>query len=103
MIIWELLHPAMTVDVLGYIPDWLDDRNPSPAKAQLHANYLHGGGWHPFNGFTLTNNNILLASGDPPLHPLAQCYLRNELIVVYAHSWVAIIQPDHSFEVCRMD
>jgi hypothetical protein len=29
--------------------------------------------------------------------------LRDELILIYEHSWVAIIQPDRTFETCRMD
>jgi hypothetical protein len=29
--------------------------------------------------------------------------LGHERVIVYEHSWVAIVQPDRSFEVCRMD
>jgi len=41
--------------------------------------------------------------GDPILAPLAQAKLRDELIVFYRHALVAIIQPDGSFEVSRVD
>lgn len=56
-----------------------------------------------FKGFTLADDNSLVYPGDPPVQPLAQAKLRHELVVFYPHSWVAVIQPDRSFEVCRMD
>jgi len=44
-----------------------------------------------------------MAPGDPPFKPLAQAKLRDELIVLYEADFVAVIQPDRSFEVARMD
>lgn len=41
--------------------------------------------------------------GDPPLYPLAQTQLRDELIIFYDHEIVAVFQPDGSFEACRMN
>jgi hypothetical protein len=41
--------------------------------------------------------------GDPPMPALAETRLREETIRVYDCSWVAIIQPDKRFEVCRLD
>ena len=105
MIKFEMLHPRMTQEALGYLPSFLDEGDPRPAKEQLDSGYRHGGGWDPQPGFRLSmdSDNILFYPGDPPLRPLARAKLRNELIVIYEHSYVAIIQPDHSFEVCRMD
>lgn len=100
---WELLHPQMTMDNLGYIPYWLSEDNPKSAREQLDDGYRRFGGWQPFNGFKLEADNRLLYPNDPPTIPLAQTKLRDELIVFYPHSWVAVIQPDRSFEVCRMD
>jgi hypothetical protein len=100
---WKMLHPQMTEVQLGLIQFWLDEDNSAPAKDQLHHNYSHGGGWNPFKGFRLDETNSLHYSSDPPLRPLAETMLRNEKIVFYDHSWVAIIQPDRTFEVCRMD
>jgi hypothetical protein len=97
------LHPRVTMDHIGMIPAWLSENNPAKAAQQLHAAYGHGGGWQPFNGFTLTANNSLTYPGDPALKPIAEMRLRDELILMYEHAWVAIIQPDRSFEVCRMD
>lgn len=97
------LHPRATWDHVGLIPDMLSEHNPKPAVQQLHDGYSHGGGWDPFNGFKLAADNSLTYPGDPALKPIAEMKLRDELILVYEHSWVAVIQPDRSFEVCRMD
>lgn len=102
MLQWEFLHPKMTMEHLGYIPYWLYDENPKSAREQLDAGYQFGG-WQPMQGFKLTDDNCLTYPKDPPLRPLAQAQLRDELIVFYDHAWVAVIQADRSFEVCRMD
>lgn len=100
---WKLLHPAMTAEALGRLPFMLDLNNPAPAREQLDQGYAHGGGWDPFQGFTLRKDYCLIYSGDPPVKPIAMTVLRNELVVLYEHEWVAIIQKDRSFEVARMD
>lgn len=99
----KFLHPRATWDHIGMIPEWLNENNPAKARDQLNAAYSHGGGWQPFKGFTLQPDNSLTYPGDPPQRPIAEMHLREELIVQYEHAWVAIIQPDRSFEVCRMD
>ena len=100
---WKMLHPQMTIAHLGYIPLWLSDLDPRPAREQLDQGYRHGGGWQPFHGFSLLEDNSIQYPGDPPLKPLADAKLRKETIMFYQHSWVGIIQPDRSFEIARMD
>lgn len=103
MVSWKMLHPMMTMAHLGYIPSWLDDENPKDARAQLGDGYIWGG-WKPFHGdFRLNANNSLSYPGDPILRPVAQAELRDETIVIYPHSWVAVVQKDRSFEIMRMD
>jgi len=101
----KLLHPRMTHEHLGLLPMMLNDRDPRPLREQLHTGYLHGGGWHHFPGFTLTKLDHLTYPGDPPLVPLAEITtrLRQERVLFYDHAWVAVVNPDRSFEVCRMD
>lgn len=102
--VWVLnLNEKVTLDHLGLIPGMLDENDPAPAREQLDAAYQHGGGWRPFPGFKLRSDNSIKYPGDPPYPPLAVSALRDELIIIYEHGWVAIIQPDRSFEVCRMD
>jgi len=105
MMVFEILHPRTgeALEALGLIPEFLSNDNPAPAKEQLDKNYQHGGGWWPMEGFKMCPDHSLVYPGDPPYKPIAQAWLRDELIVIYPYSWVAIIQPDKSFEVARMD
>lgn len=101
MVVWKLLHPNATPDMLGFIPGFLSDTDPRPAREQFQSNYV--GGWQPFPGFTMRPNGDLSYPGDPPTKLLAEAKLRDETIRFYQHAWVAVIQPDGSFEISRMD
>lgn len=100
---WKLLHPRATMAHLGALPNFLHQEDPAPAAEQLDKGYAFAGGWSPQKGFKLTGGNSLLYPGDPPMRPIAEAKLRDETICVYDSSYVAVIQPDRSFEVCRMD
>lgn len=99
----KFLHPAVTWDHVGMIADWLSPSNSASARDQLDQAYGHGGGWQPFKGFSLRPDNSIKYPGDPSMKPIAEMQLRDELILQYEHAWVAIVQPDRSFEICRMD
>lgn len=99
---WQLLEPH-ALDMLGYLPMMFTDLDPKPVAEQIHRNYPHGGGWNSFKGFTKTENQSLLYPGDPPLRPIAKVWVRNELVLVYPHAWVVVIQPDGSWDVARID
>src|SRR5436190_2482904 len=99
--IWIALHPAVTLDHLGYLPGFLSETDPRSAAEQFNTNYVYGG-WRPFKGHRLNADNSLAYPGDPPMYPIAETQLRDELILLYPSDWVAIIQPNRSFEVCRM-
>ena len=87
-------------DYIGIIPQMLrDDR---PVRDQLNEGYAHGGGWQPFDGFTMDESGALLFPGDPPQRPRVWTTYNGERIVFYDNSWVAIIQPNGDFEVAKM-
>jgi hypothetical protein len=98
---WKFLHPDITMAHLGYIPEWLNQNDPRPAREQLDSGYFVG--FQPFNEFTLNPDNSLKYPGDPALPARAEYQLRNELVVFYDHDWVAVIQPNRTFVVARMD
>lgn len=100
---WFQVHPKATLEMLGLIPGFLSEDDPRPAREQLHANYSHGGGFTPIPGFTMLPNGDLSYPDDPLLAPLFETKLRDEIIRVYHHSWIAIIQPDGSYVVARLD
>lgn len=95
-------HPQATEEMLGYIPSFLSENDPRPAHEQINENYRFGG-WQPFKGFRMLSNGNLQYPGDPQTRLIAETKLRDETIRFYEHSWVAIIQPDGSFEVARLD
>ncbi len=101
--LWELLHPQMTSEHLGYIPIWLNVNDPDGAARQIDKNYGHGGGWRSAGGFSMGKGGKLLYPGDPPLMPLAKCKLRDETVYFYDHSWVAVVQKEGSFDIARID
>lgn len=95
---------SAVIEACGYLPQFLDNRNPASAKEQLDANYQHGGGWRPFQGFVMRfPNHSIKYPGDPAHHPLAVIHMRDEDIYIYQHAWVAIVQKDNSYEIARMD
>ena len=97
------LDPRCTVDHVGFIPGFLDLDDPRPAAAQFEERYVHGG-WRAQDGFKTGNQRFTLHyPGDPPLRPIAVMQLRDEKIFIYPYAYVAIFQPDGSFEACRMD
>jgi hypothetical protein len=97
---WEMKHPQATLDMLGYIPSFLDENDPRPAAKQIDTAYV--GGWQPFPGFTMVDNGLRYP-GDPLTPLLAETKLRDETIRFYDCSWVAIVQPDGSYEISRLD
>jgi hypothetical protein len=88
--------------MLGYIPGFLDETDPRPAREQIDTNYAQGGGWRPTQGFERTLQGLKYP-GDPPMALIAVTALRDELIEFYDCQWLLILQPDGSFEVSRMD
>lgn len=101
--IWKMIHPQFTFEMLGYIPQFLSEHDPRPARKQIDSNYKHGSGWSPFEGFTMLPSGDLSYPDDPPVRLLAEAKLRNETIRFYEHAWVAIVQPDGSYEISRVD
>jgi hypothetical protein len=101
--IWIGRHPDFRPDMLGFLPLMFSAADPRSAREQVDDNYAHGGGFRAFHGFTMLPNGDLSYPGDPPARLLAETKLRDETIRLFEHAWVAIIQPDGTWEVCRMD
>jgi hypothetical protein len=101
--IWNLT-PGHSVEDLGLIPMFLSAHDPRGAAAQINEAYAHGGGWRSFEGFRLERDPLaLLYPDDPPMRLVASTTLRGETIAVFQYAWVAVIQPDGTFDVARLD
>lgn len=100
---WTYLHHAVGPDWLGYLPDFIVNDDPRPAREQFDERYIFGG-WRPQPGWTRNpETGAMKYPGDPAMKPIAERRLRDELILLYASSYVAIVQPDGSFEMARVD
>lgn len=91
-------------DVVGVIPYWLYEDDEREASEQIDANYQHGGGWRPFKGFVMDFEDYSIKyPGDPKMKPWARAKFRDDLIFVYEAAWVAIVKPNKTFEISRID
>ena len=99
---WNLIHPRMTIDHLGFIPQFIYEDDPRPAAQQFDERYVFGG-WSPFEGFAHLGDGVIQYPDDPPYTPLASATLRDEVIRFYPHAWVGIFQLNGTFEISRMD
>jgi len=95
--------PRADINDIGYVSMMVRESDPRSLREQLHDGYSHGGGWDPFEGFTLGEDNSLQFPGDPAYKVMWELKFRDQLFCVYKHAWFAIINPDRTFEVCRMD
>jgi len=91
-------------DLLGDIPEWLSEDDPRSAVEQVDAWYQHGGGWRDFNGFTMhPTMKSIQYPGDPPFPLIAEAHLRDETILLFNGAWLAVVQPDLSHRIARID
>lgn len=103
LIEWKMLHPKMSIDHLGFIPCWFIEGDLRRAEQVIDDCYRHGGGFRQFKGFALRADNSIKYPGDPILKPLASAQYGDELLVFYDSAFLAIIQPDRSFQITRVD
>ena len=89
-------------EACGFIPSFLNLDDERPLKEQIDANYI--GGWREFNGFQIKQKSWTIGyPGDPDMQPLAGTALHGEVLAVYPHAWVMIVQEDSSYEIARLD
>jgi hypothetical protein len=101
MVIFALRPDARPED-LGFIPTFLIDSDARPVREQFNERYCSG--WRPQPGFTYEPKKMLLQyPGDPDLQPRIGISFHDEIVLLYDHDVVAIVQKDGSFEACRMD
>lgn len=92
-------------EMLGAIPDMLSVDDPAGAVEQIDAAYrADGGGWRDSRGGSVdAERGLLTYPGDAPRRLVAQATLRDERILFFDGAWVAVVQPDGSARVARID
>ena len=99
--VWTSLHPR-SLDYLGLIPQLITPADPRPVAEQIADRYAHGGGYKPMEGWVYLDGWIRYP-GDVALRPVAASQINDELVYVYPHAWVCIVQPNGDYAVTRMD
>lgn len=100
---WRFLHPKMTLEHLGLLPEIIRPDDPRPVADQLEDRYSHGGGYRPLPGVTISGNGVRLYPGDPPIEPVATIRINDEVVWFYPDAFIAIVQPDGSAAMTRVD
>lgn len=106
---WTFHHPRASIKTLGFIPGWLHADNAAPLSAQIDQNYKHGGGWYSCRKFWggIDEDGQLLSKpedGEAPLPLIASVQHPNgQKLHFYPHEMVAVIFPDGSFDLARID
>ena len=96
-------------EAAGLLPLFLNPDDPRPAREQINDSYAHGGGWQEFTGFTPCINwadpmeSYLDYPDDPPMRAVAFAFFAEELVILFTYSWCAIVQPDLTATVARLD
>jgi hypothetical protein len=105
MLTWTKKHARFTPEMLGFIPSFLSETDPRPAREQLNTAsiYKRRVGWRPFEGFLMLTNGNLKYPGEKPTRLLAEAKLRDETVRFYEFALIAIVQPSGEFEVSRVD
>ena len=97
---WESRHPRATIDMLGFLPNFIDANDKRSAVDQIKQKY--GGSWRS-DLFSIDKKDIMCYPGDPPYMPLYELKREDERIILYEHEIVAVIKPDGSFRTARID
>lgn len=90
-------------NAVGFLPNIFHAGDPRNAREQIEDRYNHGGGWFELKGVTMAGDRSLRGVGPGKFPVLAEAKLRDETILVYPSAYVAVVQPDGSFAVTRMD
>lgn len=101
-VVWTFHHERADDYHIGYLGRRL--HTMKRVAEQINLAYKFGG-WQPFGQgkWKLHDDNRLEYPGDPTMEPIASAKVGDELVCIYRGDWWAIIQPDRSFEVARLD
>lgn len=100
---WEMLVPGFTMEHLGLVPYWFDSEDKRTVRELIETYYQHGGGFRNIDGCTMAENQTIKYPGDPRMKPLAKMQHGDELVLMYDYAILAIVQPDGTFQVTRVD
>mgnify|MGYP006921446363 CR=1 FL=1 len=90
--------------MLGSIPSFLSADDPADAVTQIDRAYDQFGGWRDSAKWRIDYvNGRAHYPGDPPRVLIAEARLRDELILFFNGAYIAVMQPDGSHRMARID
>jgi len=90
------------IEACGLVAYWaISDDIDLPMLKMLEYNYHFP--VPDLKGATLTDNAIWQYPGDPDLYPLIEIARGDEMLYIYQHALIAILQKDGSLFCSRMD
>lgn len=98
------MRPGYRPEDIGFVPYFFeagDERHPAE---QIAERYAHGGGWTPQEGFTIEEDGLRYKDGakDRLLFSF-MVHGHPQTLHLYECAWLAIVEPDGSFAVSRVD
>ena len=102
-VVWKTPHSRVNDEFLGLIPEFISAADERPLVKQINANYGHGGGWRTVAKFVLKDDKLQYPGDSQPYLLIAQAAVRDETLMLFESSWVAVVKGDGSYEVARID
>jgi hypothetical protein len=105
----ELVHPQANVEMLGYLPCWLDPTEPAGAVEQFDRHYRKFGGWRESTGWAMIGEGQqcrlkpVAYPTDPERPLLAKMQLRDETVLFFHGGYTGVQRPDGSLSIARLD
>lgn len=108
--IWHIQEQRFSPKMLGFLPDLISNLYPGNVAEQLERNYAHGGGYRDLTKlepgkwtFNKRNKTLRYRGESDIFNPLASVQIKDEMVYFYKYSLLAIVKPDGSFAVTRVD
>lgn len=96
------LDPDATIDMLGYLPEFINPTDKRGAVEQFNDAYQ--GGWSDMPGFTFdAKDKTLHYPEDPVYRPLFMTQMHEETIIFYQYGITLVVQKDGSYRAARLD
>lgn len=99
-------QPGTDLSAWGMIPAFISPTCEKPMWEQVHENYSHGGGWHDFDGFEVSQDDkghyMMQYPGDPVYHERSRITVGDEMLVLFNYSWLLWVNGDEQ-KIARID
>lgn len=108
--LWTLYDHRFGREVLGLLPALISNEYFGNVAEQLERNYAHGGGYRDLTKlepdkwvFNKRKKTLRHRAERSTFKPIASTQIKDEQVYFYQYALLAIVKPDGSFAVTRVD